>query len=125
MLRLRLIAGREISAYASVPSFWAALLMGPILMLITALAGSALHRAPAAPPTRQVIVEAADPATAAAARDALTQASVLEGRPVAFRASRPRPDGRHPPEDRDRSGRRYFGAPVRSATSEARAGAAA
>ncbi|HEX4711042.1 ABC transporter permease [Phenylobacterium sp.] len=88
MQRLGLIAGREIAAYAGVPSFWAALLMGPLLMLLAALAGGALHHAPSAQAARAILIEAADPALGAAARDALAQAADLEGRAVSFPADR-------------------------------------
>ncbi|MDB5436832.1 MAG: transporter permease [Phenylobacterium sp.] len=87
MQRLRLIAGREIAAYAGVPSFWAALLMGPLLMLLAALAGGAVHHPPAAAPARQILVETGDPGLSGAAKDALAQAGALEGRPVVFPAA--------------------------------------
>jgi ABC-2 type transport system permease protein len=86
MQRLRLIAGREIAAYAGVPSFWAALLMGPLLMLLAALAGGAAHQTQSAQAARAILIEAADPAVGAAARDALAQAGELEGRAVSFPA---------------------------------------
>lgn len=86
MQRLWLIAGREIAAYAGVPSFWAALLMGPLLMLLAALAGGAAHHAPSGQAARAILIEAADPAFGAAARDALAQAGELEGWTVSFPA---------------------------------------
>jgi ABC-2 type transport system permease protein len=119
MERLRLIAGREIAAYAGVPSFWAALLMGPLLMLIAALAGGALHHAPPGPQAREVVVEAADPAAAAAAREALTRAGAVEGRPVTFRASaEPNSSATRLKVDVDAEGRvsaRLSGAPLHKA----------
>jgi len=80
MRRVGLIAGREIAAYAGVPSFWVALFMGPVLMLLTALAAQAVLPHPAAPLPRQVAVLASDPLLAQTAATALRAAGKLEGR---------------------------------------------
>lgn len=81
MLRLRLIAEREIAAYVGVPSFWAALMMGPLLMLVAALVGNGLNPARPAPP-REVQVVTADPEMSAAAQTALRRAAQMEHRKV-------------------------------------------
>jgi len=80
MRRIGLIAGREIAAYAGVPSFWVALFMGPVLMLLTGLAAQAVLPHPAAPLPRHVAVLAADPLLAQTAATALRVAGKREGR---------------------------------------------
>ncbi len=73
MHRLWLIAQREIGAYASVPSFWVALLLGPVLMLATSLVGAAMaDPGPSAPrPAQTVLLKSEDPALRAAALGAI------------------------------------------------------
>lgn len=85
MRRVGLIAGREIAAYAGVPSFWVALFMGPVLMLLIGLAGRALIPQPAAPSPRQVAVVATDPLLAQAAATALSAAAEREGRALVLK----------------------------------------
>jgi len=81
MHRMLLIARREILAYAAVPSFWVALAMGPILMVLGGLAaGSVAQRPPAAVAPRLVVVDAADPGLKRVAVRALSDAAALEGR---------------------------------------------
>lgn len=96
MRRLWLIALREITAYASVPSFWVALLLGPALMLATSLVGAAMAGpGPSAPPPAQsVLLRADDPALRAAALAAIETINGL-GRPkLAVQAA-----GSDPPAD--------------------------
>ena len=85
MRRLSLIAGREIGAYAGVPSFWVALLMGPLLMVLTGLAARAVIPTAHAPEPRYVAVVAADPALQDAASAALRLAGQREGRETIIR----------------------------------------
>lgn len=87
MRRLGLIAGREIAAYAGVPSFWVALFMGPLLMLLTGLAARSVVPSSPEPAPRYLSVEAADPAMQAAALAALRDAGAREGRPAVFPAA--------------------------------------
>jgi ABC-2 type transport system permease protein len=87
MRRLGLIAGREVAAYAGVPSFWVALLMGPLLMLLTGLAARSVVPSAPQPAPRYLSIEAADPALQAAALAALRDAGEREGRPAIFPAS--------------------------------------
>jgi ABC-2 type transport system permease protein len=87
MRRVGLIAGREIAAYAGVPSFWVALFMGPVLMLLIGLAGRALISQPAAPSPRQVAVVATDPMLAQAAATALRAAATREGRALILKST--------------------------------------
>jgi ABC-2 type transport system permease protein len=82
MQRLWLVARREIVAYAGVPSFWVALLTGPLLMLLAALGAGAMGRAPQPPPAQVVAVEAPTAALAGAMKQAIEEAGDLEGRPV-------------------------------------------
>jgi ABC-2 type transport system permease protein len=82
MRRVGLIAGREIAAYAGVPSFWVALFMGPVLMLLTGLAAQAVIPHPTAPSPRHIAVVAEDPVLAHAAEMALRAGGKLEGRAV-------------------------------------------
>jgi len=74
MSRLWLIARREIVAYTGVASFWVALVMGPILMLATALITASMT--PHAQAPAPVRVAAADPDLAAAAGRALQAAGL-------------------------------------------------
>ena len=75
MRRLWLIARREIAAYASLPSFWIALLLGPALILLTGLAGASSRPHPQAPPPAQTVeLRSADPGLASAAQ-AIAQAN--------------------------------------------------
>ncbi len=83
MYRLRLIAQREVVAYASVPSFWVAMLMGPLLMLLAAVVGNTLSH-PVAPPPLPIAIEAPDAAVAASAREALRHAAELSGEAITF-----------------------------------------
>jgi len=84
MHRMLLIARREILAYAAVPSFWVALAMGPILMVLGGLAASSVgHKPPAAVAPRLVVVEAADAGLKNVAVKALSDAAALEGRDLA------------------------------------------
>jgi len=84
MHRMLLIARREILAYAAVPSFWVALAMGPILMVLGGLAaGSVAHRPPPAVAPRLVVVDAPDPGLKSIAVKALSDAAALEGRGLA------------------------------------------
>jgi ABC-type Na+ efflux pump permease subunit len=85
MRRIALIARREVVAYASVPSFWAALLMGPLLMALAALGAGQLGAVPARPSVTPLAVVAADPALANAAIQALNAAAGLEHRALAVR----------------------------------------
>ena len=85
MRRLSLIAGREIGAYAGVPSFWVALLMGPLLMVLTGLAARSVIPTAHAPEPRYVAVVAADPALQEAASAALRLAGQREGRETIIR----------------------------------------
>lgn len=90
MRRLWLIAQREIAAYASVPSFWVALLLGPALMLATSLVGAAMSsqgRSPA-PPAQSVLLRADDPALRATALAAIEDANALGGLRLAVQAKR-------------------------------------
>jgi ABC-2 type transport system permease protein len=80
MRRLRLIAQREFAAYASTLSFWLALVAGPLLMALAALVVAAAEQRPAPqPPARVIEVRAEDPALAAAARQALSEAAKAQG----------------------------------------------
>lgn len=86
MRRIVLIARREVVAYAGTASFWAALLIGPLLMALAAMGAGTLggqHKAVVVAP---VVLVAADPQLAAAAARALTDAARLEGRAIAVRA---------------------------------------
>lgn len=78
MRRLWLIARREVAAYATVPSFWIALLMGPVLLLLTGLAGG-LSNGAAPPPTpaQTVLLRIDDPALRSAALEAIAGAERL------------------------------------------------
>jgi hypothetical protein len=87
MRRLGLIAGREIGAYAGVPSFWVALLMGPLLMVLTGLAARSVIPTAHAPEPRYVAVVAADPALQEAASAALRLAGQREGRETIIRSN--------------------------------------
>lgn len=80
MSRLWLIARREIVAYTGVASFWVALVLGPVLMLATALLTAGLAPHPKPPPV--VRVAAAEPDLAAAAARAL-KAAGLRAEPAA------------------------------------------
>lgn len=76
MHRLWLIARREIAAYASLPSFWLALAMGPALILLTGLAG--LSQRPHAPPAavaQTLELRSADEGLRAAAVAAIGEAN--------------------------------------------------
>jgi ABC-type Na+ efflux pump permease subunit len=76
MRRLWLIARREIAAYASLPSFWIALLLGPALILLTGLAGASSRPHPQPPPPAQTVeLRSADPGLASAAAQAIAQAN--------------------------------------------------
>uniref|UniRef100_UPI002FCC4ABF ABC transporter permease n=1 Tax=Phenylobacterium sp. TaxID=1871053 RepID=UPI002FCC4ABF len=96
MRRLWLIALREITAYASVPSFWVALLLGPALMLATSLVGAAMAGAgPSAPPPAQsVLLRAEDPALRATALAAIETVNGLGRSKLAVQAV-----GSDPPAD--------------------------
>ena len=74
--RIWLIAAREIAAYASVPSFWIALLLGPVLMLLAGLVGLSSHAAGSAP-AQTVLIRSADPALREAAARALAAVNPL------------------------------------------------
>ena len=82
MRRIALIARREIVAYASVPSFWIALLMGPLLIALTALTLRSLGAQEAAPPVQTVAIDAADPTLRDAAAASLRDAAALEHRRI-------------------------------------------
>ncbi len=76
MRRMWLIARREMAAYGSLPSFWIALLLGPVLMLLTGLIGAygaSRTEAPAAAQT--VLIRAADPALGSAVIAAIADAN--------------------------------------------------
>ncbi|MDP3869315.1 ABC transporter permease [Phenylobacterium sp.] len=96
MRRLWLIAQREIAAYASVPSFWVALLLGPALMLATSLVGAAMAGpGPSAPPPAQsVVLRVEDPALRATALAAIETANGLGRSKLAVQAL-----GSDPPAD--------------------------
>jgi len=79
-MRLWLIAQREIVAYTGVASFWVALLMGPLLMGLTALASTAL--VPARAPQQTVSVSIRDTDLQAAAVHALAPIRDAAGRPL-------------------------------------------
>jgi ABC-2 type transport system permease protein len=81
MRRIGLIAGREISAYASVPSFWVALLIGPVLMVLVGLASSAASLRPGPAPII-VAIETSDPQLRDLATRSLADAGALTGRPT-------------------------------------------
>ena len=81
MHRLWLVARREIVAYAGVPSFWVALLTGPLLMLLAALGAGEMARTPAPPAARMVAIEAPNAQLAAAMKHAIEEAADIEGRP--------------------------------------------
>lgn len=76
MRRLWLIARREIAAYASLPSFWLALAMGPALILLTGVASLSQrpHAAPA-PAVQSVELRSADEGLRAAAAAAIAEAN--------------------------------------------------
>jgi len=82
MRRIALIARREFLAYASVPSFWVALAMGPLLMALAAFALSAFGGHKAAPRPDTIAIEAQDAVAAARAAGAVAEAGRLEHRPV-------------------------------------------
>jgi ABC-2 type transport system permease protein len=79
MHRLWLIGLREFKAYVATLSFWVALAVGPVLMLIAAGLLATTSRPPE--PLRIVVV-AADPALRADAAAALADLDDLIGRPV-------------------------------------------
>src|SRR5215207_167668 len=80
MWRVLLIAEREFKAYATTASFWIALVMGPLLMALTAANfGDTLQ-----PASRTVSIEASEPETAATIRAALQEAADLQGRDIRF-----------------------------------------
>jgi len=86
MRRVVLIGRREIVAYASTPSFWAALLIGPLLLALAALGAGGLGGAkPSGQPAAIRVI--AEPRLAAAAIGALSEAARLEGRVVELQAS--------------------------------------
>jgi ABC-2 type transport system permease protein len=87
MRRITLIARREFVAYASVPSFWIALAMGPVLMVLAAIGLSAAGAHAAAPHPQTIAIEAADPALRLAAAGAVQEAGRLEHHPVAIAAA--------------------------------------
>ncbi|HEX7885976.1 MAG TPA: ABC transporter permease, partial [Phenylobacterium sp.] len=71
MSRIFLIAGREFAAYTSAASFWVALLLGPVLMLLGATISAEVLKPQ---PAQTVSIEAADPALANAAARRLSSA---------------------------------------------------
>lgn len=76
MWRVLLIAEREFKAYASTASFWIALGMGPLLMVLVALALGGMPK----PPTERVISLRADrQEVAQIAESSLGEASALQG----------------------------------------------
>jgi len=83
MRRVLLIARREVLAYAAIPSFWVALAMGPLLMVLAGVAAGAANRPPAEPPPRVVIIDADDATLKGVAAKALADAAALEGRTLA------------------------------------------
>ena len=87
MRRIVLIARREFVAYASVPSFWIALLMGPMLIVAAAVGLSAMGAHASSPHPQTVAIEAQDPAWRAAAAGAVQEAGRLEHHPVAVAAA--------------------------------------
>lgn len=96
MIRLWLIAQREIAAYASAPSFWVALLLGPALMLATSLVGAVMagpgRSAP--PPAQSVLLRAEDPMLRGAALAAIETVNGLGRAKLAVQAA-----GSGPPAD--------------------------
>jgi ABC-2 type transport system permease protein len=82
MHRIWLIARREIVAYAGVPSFWVALLMGPLLMGLATAGMGAMNRPAAEPPAQVISVQAPDAELAAAVKGSLSEAAELESRRV-------------------------------------------
>jgi len=80
MRRVLLIARREVLAYAAIPSFWVALVMGPLLMALAGLAAGAASRPPAEPPRRVVLIHADDAGLEAVVARALGEAAATEGR---------------------------------------------
>ncbi|HSV02898.1 MAG TPA: ABC transporter permease [Phenylobacterium sp.] len=87
MRRVALIARREFVAYASVPSFWVALAMGPLLMALATFSLSAFAGRPATPRPDLVAIEAQDPAIGARAEAAVLEAGRLEHHPVQVSAA--------------------------------------
>lgn len=76
MWRVLLIAEREFKAYASTASFWVALAMGPLLMVLVALALGGMDK----PPTDRVISIRTDrQEVAQVAQASLDEASALQG----------------------------------------------
>ena len=87
LTRIRLIAGREFTAYVASLTFWVALALGPVAM--AALLAFAQMTPGAAPRTAQaqtVSIAAPDPATRAAAADAVQTLAALAGTPLVVTA---------------------------------------
>lgn len=76
MRRVLLIAEREFKAYASTASFWVALAMGPILMVLVALALGATGKPPA---ERVISIRTDRQEVAELAQASLSEASALQG----------------------------------------------
>lgn len=82
MRRIVLIARREFVAYASVPSFWIALFMGPLLIVLAAFGAGAMSAAPAAPHAQTVAIETADAGLRTSAAASIEEAGRLEHHPM-------------------------------------------
>lgn len=76
MWRVLLIAEREFKAYASTASFWMALAMGPLLMVLVALALGGVNKGPA---DRVISIRTDRQEVAEIAQASLDEASALQG----------------------------------------------
>ena len=76
MWRVLLIAEREFKAYASTASFWVALAMGPLLMVLVALALGGMNKPPA---DRVISIRTDRQEVAQVAQASLNEASALQG----------------------------------------------
>ncbi len=87
LTRIRLIAGREFTAYVASLTFWVALALGPVAMAaLLALAQMTPGAAPRTAQAQTVSVAAPDPATRAAAADAVQTLAALSGTPLVVTA---------------------------------------
>jgi len=93
MHRVGLIAGREIAAYAALPSFWIALIIGPALMLIVGLFAGPAPDEPAPPPHAVAVVADRD-TDRLIATVALDDAGRISGHPIAVVAPSASPSTR-------------------------------
>jgi ABC-2 type transport system permease protein len=86
MRRLGLIAGREFKAYVATLTFWAALVIGPLLTLGAA---GVMSQAREAPEPLRVALSSPDPELRAASARALEVAADAIGRPLALDSAGP------------------------------------